>query len=93
MEQWPFSVAPETPVRAHLRLFTEDDWVAYAVHQADGSWRFHVPDVEWLEEDMLRVSLGRLLGMDESLFLLADLPPGWHAWRGAPGEAWQRAPL
>jgi hypothetical protein len=93
MREWPFSVAPETTVRAHPRLFTEDDWVAYVVHETGGAWRFHVPDIAWLAGEMLEVSLGRLLVIDESLALLADLPPGWHAWRAARDEPWQRAPL
>jgi hypothetical protein len=29
---------------------------------------------------------------DPSVLELADLPPGWHAWRRSRDAPWQRAP-
>jgi hypothetical protein len=29
--------------------------------------------------------------LDPSLRAVADLPPGWVAWRERPGDAWSRA--
>ena len=38
-----------------------------------------------------RIGLGEILELDETIAELADLAPGWHAWRESPASAWQRA--
>ena len=34
--------------------------------------------------------MARAVDLDPSLREVADLLPGWTAWRSAPGEPWQR---
>lgn len=37
------------------------------------------------------VGLGEVVRHDPSVLELADMPPGWRAWRDSPGAAWQRS--
>ncbi len=93
MSAWPFHEPPDCPVLAHHRLFSEDDWIAYVVRAPDGGWCFHCAELEWTAQDLVRVPFGRMFEFDESLRALADLPPGWHAWRGTRIDSWKRAPI
>ena len=63
-------------------------WVTH--DEDDGAWQFHTggPDTK---ADAMMVGLGNITSIDPSLFELADLPPGWEAWRTAVGEPWHRA--
>lgn len=55
----------------------------------DGCWQFlGAGDVS--EEDARVVGYGTMLERDPTLAPIADLPPGWLAWRGGRGGAWQR---
>jgi hypothetical protein len=38
------------------------------------------------------VSLEEIVKRDVSVLEVADLPPGWKAWRHSPSSAWERAP-
>jgi hypothetical protein len=38
------------------------------------------------------VGLGEIVARDAAILELADLPPGWHAWRISTLTPWQRAP-
>lgn len=40
--------------------------------------------------DAAIVGLGNIVRRDPTLLQLADLPPGWRAWRSSPSAPWQR---
>ena len=61
------------------------------VHYADDhSWGFLCGLTD--DESEARVfGMGIALRLDPTLAEIADLPPGWSAWRERRGAAWQRA--
>jgi hypothetical protein len=58
----------------------------------DHGWQF----VGWDDidvNDTAVVGLGTILRHDPGIAQLADLPPGWHAWRESVDADWQREPM
>jgi hypothetical protein len=43
------------------------------------------------ESDATVVGLGEIVKRDPSLLEVADIAPGWHAWRQSKSSPWQRA--
>jgi hypothetical protein len=66
--------------------------ILLVTHDADdGAWQFvngH-GDTEDTDAAMV-VAVETVLGVDQTISELADLPLGWRAWRGSSGEPWQR---
>ena len=44
-------------------------------------------------EDVAVLALFEILKIDPSIREIADLPPGWHAWRPTVGAPWRREPI
>ncbi|HUQ19729.1 MAG TPA: hypothetical protein VM099_08970 [Gemmatimonadaceae bacterium] len=44
-------------------------------------------------DDARVVGLGSILKLDPTVAEVADLPPGWRAWRDDIGSPWSRAPV
>jgi hypothetical protein len=63
--------------------------VLLVFHDLDGDWQFLSSHEEQASE-IAFIHLSHLLQRDETLDLLADLPPGWKAWRRAAGDDWVR---
>ncbi len=42
------------------------------------------------EADAAVVGLGEIVQLDPTVIEVADMPPGWHAWRHSPLSPWQR---
>jgi hypothetical protein len=60
--------------------------------QTMGGWQFQTDEPgPPNESDAAVVGLGKIVELDESIAELADLPPGWHAWRESQSSVWQRA--
>ena len=90
---WPFSDMRSVAVFSSKRIVLEGDWVYYVSHdEEDGAWQFHPHSGITPESEATVVSLETMVGLDESLKLLSDLPRGWHAWRKTPHATWERAP-
>ncbi len=64
--------------------------VLWVTHEDEKAWQFHTGGPVTKADAML-AGLGNITSIDPSLFELADLPPGWVAWRMAVGEPWHRA--
>jgi hypothetical protein len=66
--------------------------VLHVTHDADDhGWQF----LGWdgpSEEDAVVVCFEEVVNVDPTLLQLADLPPGWHAWRRSPQEPWLLEP-
>jgi predicted adenylyl cyclase CyaB len=87
---WPFDDPEETEVVTLERILRGESPLLLVTHDhEDGGWQFldgeHVS-----EDDGVTVLLGEMIQFDPSLEPLADLPPGWYAWRTDPDEPWQR---
>ncbi|RUL87222.1 hypothetical protein [Tautonia sociabilis] len=88
---WPFADPPETEVIVLDRILSGDSPARLVTHdQEDGAWQF-LDGEQVFEEDAAVVLLGEVVQVDPSLLELADLPPGWFAWRPEPGAPWRRA--
>ena len=59
-------------------------------HDADDDgWQF--PDGSEVDiDEAVLISMADAVALDPSIREVADLPPGWTAWRSAPGKPWQR---
>jgi hypothetical protein len=92
MPEWPFEDPPNVAVIADRRIVFEGDWVAYVTHdEDDGAWQFHVRRSTGTDErHAALVSLQSVVSRDPTVAELADLPPGWCAFRTAKNAPWQR---
>ena len=86
---WPFDQPPEAAAIT-VRAVLDGAPILLVSHDADDDgWQFLDGSEVDLDEAVL-ISMERALGLDPSLRVIADLPPGWTAVRSAPGEPWQR---
>ena len=90
MENWQFE-EPENVAVITLRQIVDDgEPILHVTHDVDdGGWQF----LGWgdaREEDIKLVALRSIVRLDSSVQELADLPLGWHAWRRAADQPWQR---
>lgn len=90
MNEWVFDQPPNCAVITLRQIVCGGEPVLHVTHDADDhGWQFlGLADAQL--EDGVVVSLSEILEIDPSLSDLADLPPGWHAWRRAVGESWKR---
>lgn len=64
--------------------------IIYAFHHEDDhGWEFHYAG-EKSVADMMVVSLQEIVERDPSVLEIADIPPGWKAWRERLGAPWHR---
>lgn len=94
MDNWPFEQPPNEAVLT-TKAVLDGGWIFRASRDDDdGMWQFHTPEgnQDLREEDGRLVSLQLVWQLDPSVAELADLPPGWTAWREAIGKPWSRSP-
>lgn len=63
--------------------------ILLVTHDEDGYWQLLCGTTNQTEDARV-VCLGGLFERDRSIGALADLPPGWRAWRESVSDAWQR---
>jgi hypothetical protein len=91
--KWKFPDPPHTRVFLSKTVHEKEEAVTYVSHDtSDGSWQFL--------GDKMADGGGPIISCfhhpiddDRSLEELHDLPIGWYAERGAPGEPWKRYEL
>ncbi len=89
---WPFDHPPGTGVLTQRQIIAQCAPILHVSHDlADHGWQFLGWDDARIEDAML-VSFSRIVNLDATLLQLADLPPGWHAWRRTIADAWERTP-
>jgi hypothetical protein len=86
---WPFLDAKDCAVFTTHRVLDEGDPILCVVHDEDGDWQFLGSDAND-SGDARVVSLQDIVENHPSVIELADLPTGWRAIRGGPGESWRR---
>jgi hypothetical protein len=86
---WPFDQGPNVAAIT-VRAVLDGDPVLHVAHdEVDDGWQFL--DGRDVDEDEARVvSMATVVALDPSVREVADLPPGWIAWREGPGAPWQR---
>ena len=93
MSGWPFDEPQNLAVISNGKVIFGGEWIALVSHdEDDGGWQFLSHKTSPLKEgDAVIVSLRKILRLDPSIAELADLPPGWRAWRRSKDSPWQRA--
>ena len=87
---WPFDQAPNVTAITTVRVLDDHLPILRVTHYSDDhSWAFVCGTTNDTKD-------GRVIGMDCALSLdptirtIADLPPGWTAWRESVGGEWHR---
>jgi hypothetical protein len=87
--EWPFDQARNCAVITLKRIIAGNRPILRVTHDLeDHGWQFlDGDDVE--ESDAAVVGLAEIVALDPSLLEVADLPPGWCAWRSSPTAPWR----
>ena len=90
--RWPFDQAPNVAAITTVNVLEHGAPILVVVHYDDDhSWAFLCGTTN-NETDGRVIGMGTALRIDPTLREVADLAPGWKAWRSGIGEPWQRAP-
>ena len=88
-QDWPFDQPPNAAAIT-LRAVLDGSPILLVSHDADDDgWQF-LDGSEVDVDNAALISMAHAVALDPSIREVADLPPGWTAWRSAPGEPWQR---
>ena len=91
-EDWPFDQAPNVAALTTVRVLNDHFPILSVTHYSDDhSWAFTCGTTN-VTEDGRVVGMHKILKLDPSLRTIADLPPGWIAWRENVGAEWHRSP-
>ncbi len=91
-KKWPFDQPPNTAAIITRQVIDQNCPILQVSHYRDDhSWAFLCGTTENTDDYRL-VHMGEVLELDESLRSIADLPPGWSAWRKGVDSPWQRCP-
>ena len=87
---WPFDQPPNCAVITLRSIIFGGGPILHVTRDSDDhGWQFlGAEDAD--VADAAVVSLEEMVRRDGSLYQLADLPPGWHAWRQGPSDPWKR---
>ncbi|HWP56077.1 MAG TPA: hypothetical protein VN476_18235 [Pyrinomonadaceae bacterium] len=89
-DNWPFDQGPNVGAITIRQVLELGDPIRHVVHYGDDdSWAFLCGTTDNLADYRI-VHIQHLLTKDESLREIADLPPGWSAWRENGESAWER---
>ena len=89
-DKWPFDQDPDTAALTTRQVLEKTEPIRAVVHYSDDhSWAF-THGTSDKKEDYRIVHMSHLLHLDKSLSSIADLPPGWSAWRDAGSDEWER---
>ena len=89
-DEWPFDQPPNCAVITLGQIVDGSASILQVVHDADDhGWQFLTLD-DAREEDASVVRLGQIVQIDPSVFDVADIAPGWRAWRQSPEHEWIR---
>jgi hypothetical protein len=91
MTSWPFDQPKNCAVFTTTHVMNDGHDIIYVFHDADDhGWQFHYGGEKGIEDSMV-VCLSEIVSHDATVLEVADLPPGWMAWRTKKGDGWQRA--
>jgi hypothetical protein len=86
---WKFDQTPDTAALVSKSVVYDGHPILFVTHdEHDHGWQFL--DGTEPPSDFVYVCMSHPIGLDSSLLELADLPPGWCAWRDSPEEPWSR---
>ena len=86
--EWPFDQPKNCAVFTLRQILSGESPIQIVYHDADDDgWQF-VSNIEYTMEDTQIVSLEEITEIDNTVFDVADIKPGYHAWRSAVGSKW-----
>ncbi len=86
---WPFDQPPNCAVFTLRRIAEGFDPILFVSHDLDDhGWQFLGLDGGPFQEAAV-IGLAHILELDPGIRCLADMPPGWCAWRQSWAGAWQ----
>jgi hypothetical protein len=89
-DEWPFDQPPNCAVITLRQIVDGSEPILNVVHDADDhGWQF-LTLADAREEDASVVGLGEIVKLDPSVLEVADIAPGWRAWRQSPEHDWVR---
>jgi hypothetical protein len=90
MTPWPFDQPQNFAAITTKQVLESGLPILTVVHYSDDhSWAFLCGN-PYQEKDGRVIAMSEALEMDPTLRDIADLQPGWIAWRQAVGSPWQR---
>ena len=92
MDNWPFADPPDVVTITTRQIINGNEPILLVSRDADdGCWQFLTGGAVEVADGMI-ILLRNMVARDPSLAELADLPPGWQAWRRRQGSPWERGP-
>lgn len=89
---WSFDQPPNCATMMSKSVVEDGHPILFVSHdEEDHAWQFL--DGTNPPSDPVLVCLSHAIGMDPSVVQLADLPPGWIAWREGSHAEWVREPF
>ena len=89
-DEWPFDQEPNCAVITLRQIVDGSEPILHICHDGeDHGWQF-LGGGDAHEEDAAVIGLGEIVKLDPSVLQVADIPPGWHAWRQSPDHEWVR---
>ena len=90
VNNWPFDQAPNVAAITTRQVIEDGLPILSVVHYFDDdSWAF-VCGTSNATEDGRVIGMGEALKIDSTLATIADLPPGWCAYRRSIGAPWTK---
>ena len=90
--EWPFDQPRDCAVITLRSIVFDGGPILHVTHdEEDDGWQFLGAEDADADEAAV-VGLGEIVKLDPSVVEVADLPPGWHAWRPNRSAPWRRAP-
>jgi hypothetical protein len=90
MNNWIFKDEPNSMVMTTKNIVEKKENILSVWHDFDdGMWQF-LDGTDVKEEDAMIVSLEYIVGIDDSVNEVSDIPLGWVAWREQKGYPWKR---
>ena len=92
-QDWPFDQEPNVAAISTRQVIELDYPILLVTHyEDDDSWAFLCGTTEDYTQDGRVIGMGHVLDLDPTLRSVADLPPGWSAWRDSKDSEWVRYP-
>ena len=91
-DSWPFDQPRDCAVFTTRPVLEGGEPILHVTHDSDDhAWQFLGREAR--EDDATIIALHEAVEIDPSILQLADLPPGWHAWRGSAADPWTRGAM
>ena len=87
---WPFVDPPDRLAISVRQVTDKQEPIVYAFYSnLDREWQFLGPSKPE-PDDLVPICLGHVLELDPTIGEIADMGPGWKAFRDSAHAPWQR---